>query len=99
MSLLLQKAGTPYTGQDFRNIVGSIDGGNADFRTAFQNSGHVPSLKIPHQSICEDQLKIIDSCKYCIAINQIFFKVHVHTSTLFTFLHFRGEPQIIKTVI
>ena len=30
---LLQKAGTPYSSQDLRNIMDSVDGGNADFRT------------------------------------------------------------------
>lgn len=65
ITALLQKAGTPYSSQDLRNIMDSVDGGNADFRTKLTGGkNRVPSLKIPRQNICQDLLKEIDGCKY-----------------------------------
>ena len=65
ITALLQKAGTPYSSQDLRNIMDSVDGGNADFRTKLAGGkNRVPSLKIPRQNICQDLLKEIDGCKY-----------------------------------
>lgn len=65
ITALLQKAGTPYSSQDLRNIMDSVDGGNADFRTKLTGGkNRVPSLKIPRQNICQGLLKEIDGCKY-----------------------------------
>ena len=65
ITALLQKAGTPYSSQDLRNIMDSVDGGNADFRTKLAGGkNRVPSLKIPRQNICQDLLKEIEGCKY-----------------------------------
>lgn len=66
LSLILAKAGTPYSANNFAQVCSEVDGASADFRSDFGNGDREISIKIPRLAVNEEQLKQIDSCKYTI---------------------------------
>ena len=66
LSLILAKAGTPYSANNFAQFCSEVDGASADFRSDFGNGHRGISIKIPSTAVNEEHLKQIDSCKYTI---------------------------------